>query len=107
MNYSSVGNWISYYRKDVVALCNCQIDLKYSHQLIAIPERRFSGYLYDDDGAEKKGKKTQPPIYKGLRALRVHTVSETLIKLMFIYKAKSESQPSKYCSFKPVGLCIL
>ena len=84
MNYSSVGNWISYYCKDVVALFHCQIDLKYSYQLIAIPERRLSGYLYDHDKAEKNGKKTRTPIHKGLKALRVHIVSETLIKLMFI-----------------------
>ena len=52
MNYSSAGNWISYYCKDVVALFHCQIDLKYSHQLIAIHGRKFSRYLYDNERAE-------------------------------------------------------
>ena len=55
MNYSSAGNWISYHCKDVVALFHCQIDLKYSHQMIAIHGRKFSGYLYDNEKAEKMG----------------------------------------------------
>ena len=55
MNYSSAGNWIFYYCKDVVALFHCQIDLKYSHQLIVIHGRKFSGYLYDNEKAEKMG----------------------------------------------------
>ena len=42
--------------------------------MTAIPEIRFSRYLYDDDKAEKTGKKTQPPIFKRLRALRVHSL---------------------------------
>ena len=66
--------FLYYSVKDIVELFHCQMDLKYSHQLIAIPEIRFSGYLYDNDKAEKIGKKTQPPIYKVLRALRVHSL---------------------------------
>ena len=73
MNYSSAENWISYYSKDIVAVFHCQIDLKYSHQLIVI-HWRFSGYLYDNEKAEKNGKKTQPPSCKGLRALRVYSL---------------------------------
>ena len=67
MNYRSVRNWISYCRKEVVPQFHCQIDIKYSHQLIVINERRFSGYLFDNDRAEKNGK-TQAASYKGLRA---------------------------------------
>ena len=64
----------------------------------------FSRYLYDNDSVEKTGKKTQPPRYKGLTALWVHTVSETLIKLMFIKVTKSVSYRSKY--LQTSTLCI-
>ena len=64
MNYSSAGNWISYYCKDVVALFHCQIDLKYSHQLIVIHGRKFSGYLYDKGKVEKMGRKLNLQVIK-------------------------------------------
>ena len=64
MNYSPAGNWISYYCKDVVALFHCQIDLKYSHQLIVIHGRKFSGYLYDNEKAEKMGRKLNLQVIK-------------------------------------------
>ena len=64
MNYSSARNWISYYCKDVVALFHCQIDLKYSHQLIVIHVRKFSGYLYDKEKVEKMGRKLNLQVIK-------------------------------------------
>ena len=64
MNYSSAGNWIFYYCKDVVALFHCQIDLKYSHQLIVIHGRKFFGYLYDNEKAEKMARKLNLQVIK-------------------------------------------
>ena len=70
INYSFVGNLISYYYKEVFPLLHCQIDLKYSHQLIVIHERRFSGYLCDNESAGKKLEEGSTPKLQGHKGFK-------------------------------------
>ena len=49
--------WLSYTGLTVVPIFNCQIDLKYSHQLTQIHERGFFRYLFDNGSAEKRGRR--------------------------------------------------